>query len=75
MYASESGQPKYGELNVIVKGKNYGWPKADGPGSDAALTNPLFSWPIADSCCSGVAGSERRWPPRACSASGSGCST
>jgi len=34
LYASESGQKKSGELNVIAKGKNYGWPKADGPGSD-----------------------------------------
>jgi glucose/arabinose dehydrogenase len=55
MYASDSGQPKFGELNVIDKGKNYGWPKADGAGTDPALTNPLISWPIADSSCSGVA--------------------
>jgi len=55
MYASDSGQPKNGELNVIVKGKNYGWAKADGPSTDATLANPLYSWPIADSYCSGVA--------------------
>jgi glucose/arabinose dehydrogenase len=55
MYASDSGQPKTGELNVIVKGKNYGWPKADGPSTDAKLTNPLLSWPTADSSCAGVA--------------------
>ncbi|MCO8272040.1 PQQ-dependent sugar dehydrogenase [Actinoplanes sp. TRM 88003] len=55
MYASESGQTKSGELNVIAKGKNYGWPKADGAGSDAKLTNPVFSWPAAESGCSGVA--------------------
>ncbi|MBM2617475.1 PQQ-dependent sugar dehydrogenase [Actinoplanes sp. LDG1-06] len=55
MYASESGQKKSGELNVIAKGKNYGWPKADGPGSDAKLTNPMFSWPVANSGCAGVA--------------------
>ncbi|MET0423200.1 MAG: PQQ-dependent sugar dehydrogenase [Actinoplanes sp.] len=55
MYASENGQAKSGELNVIAKGKNYGWPKADGPGTDAKLTNPLYSWPIADSSCAGVA--------------------
>jgi glucose/arabinose dehydrogenase len=58
MYASENGQPKSGELNVIVKGKNYGWAKTDGAGSGAGLTAPLFSWPIADSYCSGVAAVE-----------------
>jgi glucose/arabinose dehydrogenase len=55
MYASESDQKTYGELNVIVKGKNYGWPAADGNGSDPKLTNPLITWPTADSSCSGVA--------------------
>jgi glucose/arabinose dehydrogenase len=55
MYASENGQQKFGELNVIVKGKNYGWPKVDGTGTDAKLTNPMIAWPIADSYCSGVA--------------------
>jgi glucose/arabinose dehydrogenase len=55
MYASENGQPKFGELNVIVKGKNYGWPKVDGTGTDAKFTNPMITWPIAQSYCAGVA--------------------
>ena len=55
MYASESDQ-KTGELNVIQKGKNYGWPTVDGDGTDAKFTNPLVSWPIADSSCSGRGG-------------------
>ncbi|GID25645.1 PQQ-dependent sugar dehydrogenase [Paractinoplanes brasiliensis] len=55
LYASESGQKKSGELNVVVMGKNYGWPKADGAGSDPKLTNPLFTWPVTESSCSGVA--------------------
>jgi len=54
MYASESNQ-KTGELNVISKGKNYGWPTADGTATDPKFTNPLVSWPIAESSCSGVA--------------------
>jgi glucose/arabinose dehydrogenase len=59
MYATENGQPRTGELNVIEKGKNYGWAKADGAGNDPALTNPLQTWPIADSYCAGVAPVER----------------
>ena len=58
MYASESRQ-KNGELNVIEKGKNYGWPAADGPGTDKKFANPLVSWPAEESDCSGVAVLER----------------
>jgi glucose/arabinose dehydrogenase len=59
MYASESNQKAYGELNLIQKGRNYGYPKVDGPGSVPKLANPLVSWPIADSSCAGVAVLER----------------
>ena len=55
MYASESGQKTTGELNVIQQGKNYGWPKVDGMGTDTKFANPLVTWPIEDSYCSGVA--------------------
>jgi glucose/arabinose dehydrogenase len=59
MYASESNQKRFGELNLIGKGRNYGYPKAEGTGSVAKLTNPLVSWPIANSSCAGVAALER----------------
>ncbi|GAA0539446.1 PQQ-dependent sugar dehydrogenase [Paractinoplanes ferrugineus] len=55
MYATESGQPRNGELNVIEKGKNYGWAKVDGAGNDPALVNPMQTWPTADSYCAGIA--------------------
>ncbi|MEV6487193.1 PQQ-dependent sugar dehydrogenase [Actinoplanes sp. NPDC051633] len=55
MYASEADQKSSGELNVIVKGKNYGWPAADGESTDAKFTSPLVTWPVEDSSCSGVA--------------------
>jgi glucose/arabinose dehydrogenase len=59
MYASESDQKANGELNVIQKGKNYGWPKVEGDSPNAAYAAPTASWPIADSSCSGVAVLER----------------
>ncbi|GIF18694.1 glucose/arabinose dehydrogenase [Actinoplanes tereljensis] len=55
MYATENAQPKFGELNVIEKGKNYGWGTVDGTGTDAKFTNPLRTWPINESYCAGVA--------------------
>jgi glucose/arabinose dehydrogenase len=59
MYASESDQKVDGELNLIEKGKNYGWPAADGPSSSTKLAAPLATWPIAESSCAGVAVLER----------------
>jgi len=59
MYASESGQKKLGELNLITKGKNYGWPTAEGNSTNTKFTNPLISWPNEESYCSGVAVLER----------------
>ncbi|HEU4348944.1 MAG TPA: PQQ-dependent sugar dehydrogenase [Actinoplanes sp.] len=58
MYASESGQEIFGELNVIRKGKNYGWPAAEGTGS-AKFAAPLVTWPTSESSCAGVAVLER----------------
>ncbi len=55
MYASESDQPTSGELNVIQKGKNYGWAAVEGEGTQSKFTNPLATWPIGESYCSGVA--------------------
>jgi glucose/arabinose dehydrogenase len=59
MYASESDQKTFGELNLIRKGGNYGWPRAEGAGTDPKLANPVVSWPAADSSCAGVAVLER----------------
>jgi glucose/arabinose dehydrogenase len=58
MYASESSR-RFGELNPIGKGHNYGYPQVDGTGSAAKLANPLVTWPIAQSSCAGVAVLER----------------
>ncbi|GAA4592245.1 glucose/arabinose dehydrogenase [Actinoplanes octamycinicus] len=58
MFATENTQPQFSELNVVQKGKNYGWPKADGAGTAKKFTNPLAAWPTADSSCGGVAALE-----------------
>ncbi|BBH64462.1 oxidoreductase [Actinoplanes sp. OR16] len=58
LYATDNTQPKTSELNVIRKGGNYGWPKADGDSTDAKFANPMVSWPSAQSGCGGVAAVE-----------------
>ena len=39
-----SGEMGYGhdEINVIVKGENYGWPKVVGDSSDDSYVNPII---------------------------------
>ncbi|WP_229071232.1 sorbosone dehydrogenase family protein [Actinoplanes sp. DH11] len=58
MFATDTTQPRTSELNVVRKGGNYGWPKADGDGTDPKLINPMTSWPAAESACGGVAAAE-----------------
>lgn len=41
MYATELGQNTFDEVNRIVKGKNYGWPNAEGQSSNPRYTNPI----------------------------------
>ncbi len=59
LYATEYGQNQVDELNLIQKGRNYGWPTVEGNGTDKALTNPLVTWPTTESSCSGAAVLER----------------
>ncbi|GIF10552.1 PQQ-dependent sugar dehydrogenase [Actinoplanes teichomyceticus] len=58
MFATENTQPRFSELNVVQKGKNYGWPRADGTASGNRSVDPLIAWPTARSSCGGVAAME-----------------
>jgi glucose/arabinose dehydrogenase len=55
MYASEFGQNTWDELNLIVKGHNYGWPVVEGIGHRAGYTDPLREWPTDQASPSGIA--------------------
>jgi glucose/arabinose dehydrogenase len=55
MYASEFGQNTWDELNLIVKGHNYGWPVVEGVGHRSGYTDPLRVWPTDDASPSGIA--------------------
>ena len=55
MWAAEFGQNTWDEINVITPGANYGWPAAEGAGSDPAFVNPVQQWSTDDASPSGIA--------------------
>jgi glucose/arabinose dehydrogenase len=57
MWASEFGENTWDEVNLIRKGRNYGWPVVEGKGSThgGRFTNPLVTWRTDESSPSGAA--------------------
>ncbi|WP_078963235.1 PQQ-dependent sugar dehydrogenase [Streptomyces durhamensis] len=48
LWASEIGEAKWDELNLIKAGANYGWPLCEGTCATAGMTNPKFVWKPED---------------------------
>ena len=57
LWASELGQNDFDELNLIRKGRNYGWPAVEGRGSTRGgrFVNPKRTWRTHDASPSGIA--------------------
>ncbi|MBX6384666.1 MAG: PQQ-dependent sugar dehydrogenase [Microbispora sp.] len=55
MYATEFGQNTYDEINLIEKGRNYGWPEVEGVGGRPGYTDPLLTWSTSEASPSGLA--------------------
>lgn len=55
MWASEFGDKKADELNLITRGRNYGWPDAEGRGGGSAFTDPVAQWGTEQDSPSGIA--------------------
>jgi glucose/arabinose dehydrogenase len=45
MFINDVGSDLFEEVNQGAAGANYGWPIEEGPGSDPALTNPVYAYP------------------------------
>jgi glucose/arabinose dehydrogenase len=50
LWATEFGEQKSDELNLIVKGKNYGWPRVEGRSDESGLEAPKLTWSPTSSC-------------------------
>jgi glucose/arabinose dehydrogenase len=57
LWASEFGQNRFDELNLVRKGDNGGWPAVEGVGPTAGgkYTNPKVTWRTDEASPSGVA--------------------
>ena len=57
LWATEFGQNRFDEVNLIGKGRNYGWPVVEGRGSTQGgrFVNPLITWPTSQASPSGDA--------------------
>jgi glucose/arabinose dehydrogenase len=55
LWACEFGDRDVDELNLIAKGRNYGWPEFEGQSDDSDYVTPKVTWPVADCSPSGMA--------------------
>jgi glucose/arabinose dehydrogenase len=57
MWSCEFGQDRFDEVNLVQKGRNYGWPTVEGVGdtNGGEFTNPKVTWPTSEASPSGCA--------------------
>ncbi|GAA4890960.1 PQQ-dependent sugar dehydrogenase [Streptomonospora salina] len=58
LFATEFGQDRVDEVNVIEAGGNYGWPEVEGTGGDNApdeFIDPVVTWSVEEASPSGAA--------------------
>jgi glucose/arabinose dehydrogenase len=55
LWASEFGADSWDELNRIVKGENYGWPRVEGRGGGEEFRDPVAQWKPAAASPAGIA--------------------
>jgi glucose/arabinose dehydrogenase len=55
LWATEFGQNRQDELNLITKGANYGWPDVEGRGGGEGFVDPQAVWGTDEASPSGLA--------------------
>ena len=60
LWASEFGYQTWDELNRIVAGRNYGWPRVEGTGGAPEYVDPQVVWRTSEASPSGLAYADGR---------------
>ena len=55
LWASEFGDQRWDEINLIRRGDNYGWPEVEGSGGGDRYVDPKVVWSTDDASPSGLA--------------------
>jgi glucose/arabinose dehydrogenase len=55
LWAAEFGDKAFDELNLIRKGRNYGWPQIEGRSDQDGMENPKVTWGTDECSPSGLA--------------------
>jgi glucose/arabinose dehydrogenase len=55
LWATEFGQDRLDEVNLIRRGRNYGWPLVEGRGGEPEFTDPQLTWSTEEASPSGLA--------------------
>jgi glucose/arabinose dehydrogenase len=55
LFATEFGQNRVDEVNLIVRGGNYGWLEVEGTGGGDRFRDPVVTWPTSQASPSGAA--------------------
>ncbi len=55
LWAAEFGQNRVDEVNLILPGKNYGWPTVEGIGRNRRFVDPKITWSTSEASPSGIA--------------------
>ena len=50
LWATEFGEQETDELNLISKGKNYGWPDVEGKSDNSRFVSPKATWSPTSTC-------------------------
>ena len=50
LWATEFGEQESDELNLIRKGRNYGWPRVEGRSNQSGLVSPEVVWSPTSTC-------------------------
>jgi glucose/arabinose dehydrogenase len=54
LFATEFGQNRVDEINLVERGGNYGWPEVEGTGGGDRFHDPVVTWPTAQASPSGA---------------------